>query len=74
MFDDYVEMIKAVQPDIVAICTAACLPKLAQRCPDDLSRPDAHADLCVAVSNLGVPSEETQYSTSHTARHYYLAD
>ena len=55
VFEDYVEMIRATRPDLVAICTAACLPKPARSCPDPLSRPDAHADMCVAVSNLGVP-------------------
>lgn len=48
-------MIEATGPDLVAICTAACLPKPARTCPDPRLRPDAHADLCVAVSNLGVP-------------------
>ena len=48
-------MIEKACPDLVAICTAACLPKPARSCPDPQSRPDAHADLCVAVSNLGVP-------------------
>ena len=54
LYEDYEAMIKAEQPDLVAICTASCLPKPARRCPD-LSRPDAHADLCCAVSELGVP-------------------
>lgn len=48
-------MIAATRPDLVAICTAACLPKPARSCADPLLRPDAHADLCIAVSNLGVP-------------------
>jgi predicted dehydrogenase len=54
VYADFHEMIEKEQPQLVAICTAACLPKPARRCPD-LSRPDAHADLCVAVSELGVP-------------------
>ena len=53
-YSDYREMIAQEHPDIVAICTAACLPKPTRRCPD-LSRPDSHADLCVAVSEMGVP-------------------
>jgi predicted dehydrogenase len=54
VYSDYREMIEKESPDIVAICTAACLPKPASRCPD-LSRPDAHADLCVSISDMGVP-------------------
>jgi predicted dehydrogenase len=61
VYADYREMIAKEQPQLVAICTAACLPKnvvgpmtATARAPN-LSRPDSHADLCVAVSDLGVP-------------------
>lgn len=56
-YADFTEMIEQEKPDLVAICTAACLPKPAAFCPSELlaSKPDAHADLCIAVAELGVP-------------------
>ena len=48
-------MIEREKPDLVAVCTAACLPKPANKAPDASFRGDSHADLAVAVANLGVP-------------------
>ena len=39
----------------MAVCTAACLPKPANRAPDADFRGDSHADLAVAVADMGVP-------------------
>ena len=55
VYEDYREMVAAERPDLVAVCTAACLPKPANRAPDASFRGDSHADLAVAVANLGVP-------------------
>ena len=43
-----------MQPDLVAICTAACLPKGSDP-PASADRPDSHVDLTVQVAKLGVP-------------------
>ena len=48
-------MIRREEPDLVAICTAACLPKPAREAPDASFRGDSHADLAVAVADMGVP-------------------
>ncbi|MCH2660594.1 Gfo/Idh/MocA family oxidoreductase, partial [bacterium] len=48
------QMIDEEKPDLVAICTAACLPKPANSV-DSGDRPDSHADLSVAVADMGVP-------------------
>ncbi len=55
LYEDYREMIEREKPDLVAICTAACLPKPARSAPDAAFRGDAHADLAVAVAEMGVP-------------------
>ncbi|MBT7551656.1 MAG: Gfo/Idh/MocA family oxidoreductase, partial [Gemmatimonadetes bacterium] len=55
VYEDFREMITAEKPDLVAVCTAACLPKPANKAPDANSRSDSHADLAVAVADLGVP-------------------
>ena len=54
VYEDYRQMIDEKKPDLIAICTAACLPKPANSvdCGD---RPDSHADLSVAVADMGVP-------------------
>ena len=54
VYEDYRLMIDEEKPDLVAICTAACLPKPANSV-DSGDRPDSHADLSVAVADMGVP-------------------
>ena len=55
VYEDFRDMIDREEPDLVAICTAACLPKPAREAPDASFRGDSHADLAVAVADLGVP-------------------
>ena len=55
VYEDFRDMIEREKPDLVAICTAACLPKPAREAPDASFRGDSHADLAVAVADLGVP-------------------
>lgn len=54
-YEDFRDMISREKPDLVAICTAACLPKPAREAPDASFRGDSHADLAVAVADMGVP-------------------
>ena len=42
VYEDYREMIDEEKPDLVAICTAACLPKPANNVADASARPDSH--------------------------------
>ena len=51
LYEDFREMITAERPDLVAVCTAACLPKPANTAPDASFRGDSHADLAVAGKN-----------------------
>ena len=56
LYEDYMEMVRQEQPDIVAVCTTASgLPKPAREAPDDGFRGDSHAELSVALANAGVP-------------------
>ncbi len=56
VYEDYMEMVKQEQPDLVAICTTASgLFKPAQEAPDASFRGDSHADLAVSLANAGVP-------------------
>lgn len=55
VYEDFRAMIEKEKPDLVAVCTAACLPKPANKAPDASFRGDSHADLAVAVADLGVP-------------------
>ena len=55
VYQDFRAMIDREGPDLVAICTAACLPKPARAAPDAHFRGDSHADLAVAVADMGVP-------------------
>lgn len=55
VYEDFRAMIHREKPDLVAICTAACLPKPAREAPDAHFRGDSHADLAVAVADMGVP-------------------
>ena len=54
VYEDYREMVAEENLDLVAICTAACLPKPAQKAPDADFRGDSHADLAVDLAKLGV--------------------
>ena len=55
LYDDFAEMVEEERPDLVAVCTAACLPKPANRAPDKAFRGDSHAELTVALAEAGVP-------------------
>ena len=55
VYEDFRAMIEREKPDLVAVCTAACLPKPANKAPDANFRGDSHADLAVASADLGVP-------------------
>ena len=55
VYEDFREMIENENLDLVAVCTAACLPKPANSAPDSGFRGDSHADLAVAVADMGVP-------------------
>jgi len=55
VYADYREMVEKEQLDMVAICTAACLPKPANQSPGPEHRDDSHADLTVALAEMGVP-------------------
>ena len=55
VYEDLRTMIKEEQPDLVAVCTAACAPKPAREAPDNSFRGDSHAELGTAVAELKVP-------------------
>ena len=55
VYEDFREMVALEKPDLVAVCTAACLPKPANASPGPDHRDDAHADLTVALTAIGVP-------------------
>ena len=56
MHEDYAEMVRQESPDIVAVCTTATgLQKPGNKAPASDFRDDAHADLTVALADLGVP-------------------
>ena len=55
VYQDYCKMIEVEKPDLVAVCTAACLPKPANCSPGPNHRDDEHADLTIALAELDVP-------------------
>ena len=56
VYEDYAEMVRRESPDIVAVCTTATgLQKPGNEAPSLEFRGDAHADLTVALADLGVP-------------------
>jgi len=55
VYADYREMVEQEALDMVAVCTAACLPKPANKSPNAEDRSDSHADLTVALAEMGVP-------------------
>jgi predicted dehydrogenase len=55
LFEECLDMVEQTKPDLVAVCTAACLPKPANSAPDAGFRGDSHAELTVALAKAGVP-------------------
>ena len=55
LYGDFHTMVEQERPDLVAVCTAACLPKPAREAPDASFRGDSHAELGVALAELDVP-------------------
>ncbi len=56
LYEDFREMVRKERPDIVAVCTTASgLQKPAREAPDASFRGDSHAELSVALAELGVP-------------------
>ncbi len=56
LYENFGEMVRQERPDLVAVCTTASgLQKPAQRAPEASFRGDSHAELAVALSDMGVP-------------------
>ena len=56
IYGDYTEMVREERPDLVAVCTTASgLQKPAREAPDASFRGDSHAELSVALAEMGVP-------------------
>ena len=55
VYHDSHQMITTEKPDLVAVCTAACLPKPVDVSPGPEDRADSHADLTIEFAELGVP-------------------
>ncbi len=56
LYEDFREMVRQESPDLVAVCTTASgLQKPAREAPDTSFRGDSHAELAVALAELGVP-------------------
>jgi predicted dehydrogenase len=55
VYDDFRAMVEQEQPDLVAVCTAACAPKPTREAPDSSFRGDSHAELGTALAELNVP-------------------
>ena len=56
VYADYRQMVAEQRPDLVAVCTTASgLQKPASEAPDANFRGDSHAELTVALAELGVP-------------------
>ncbi|MXX03837.1 MAG: Gfo/Idh/MocA family oxidoreductase [Gemmatimonadetes bacterium] len=56
LYEDFREMVREERPDLVAVCTTASgLQKPAREAPDTSFRGDSHADLAVALAEMGVP-------------------
>ena len=55
VYQDFGRMIEVEKPDLVAVCTAACLPKPANSSPGPDHRDDSHADLTVALAKMNIP-------------------
>ncbi len=56
LYEDFRDMVREERPDIVAVCTTASgLQKPARQAPDASFRGDSHAELAVALAEMGVP-------------------
>ena len=55
VYQDFTEMVTNQKPDLVAVCTAACLPKPVDISPGTQIRADSHADLTIKLAELEVP-------------------
>lgn len=56
LYEDFRNMVREERPDIVAVCTTASgLQKPARQAPDASFRGDSHAELAVALAEMGVP-------------------
>ena len=56
LYEDFRDMVREERPDIVAVCTTASgLQKPAREAPDASFRGDSHAELAVALAEMGVP-------------------
>lgn len=56
LYEDFRDMVREERPDIVAVCTTASgLQKPAREAPDVSFRGDSHAELAIALAELGVP-------------------
>ena len=56
LYEDFRDMVRKERPDIVAVCTTASgLQKPAREAPDASFRGDSHAELAVALAEMGVP-------------------
>ena len=56
LYEDYMDMVKQEQPDLVAICTTASgLFKPAGQAPDSSFRGDSHAELAIGLAEAKVP-------------------
>ena len=56
LYEDFRDMVREERPDIVAVCTTASgLQKPARQAPDATFRGDSHAELAVALAEMGVP-------------------
>ena len=52
VYEDYREMVEKEGLDLVAVCTAACLPKPHNQSPNTDDRSDSHADLTLALAEI----------------------
>ena len=56
VYEDFRDMVERERPDLVAVCTTATgLQKPGRESPDPSFRGDSHADLAVALADMGVP-------------------
>ncbi|NKB67988.1 MAG: hypothetical protein GKR89_13085 [Candidatus Latescibacteria bacterium] len=56
VYEDFRQMVQEARPDLVAVCTTASgLLKPANQAPDAGFRGDSHAELGIALAELGVP-------------------
>ena len=69
LYEDYRQMVAEQRPDLVAVCTTASgLQKPASEAPDASFRGDSHAELTVALAELGVPMLYMEKAMASSAR------